>query len=186
MSGEFFERQERLPDGRIVRHTVEARRFAMTCINRHNGCKSKGHISALAQDWKTAHRFMRRSGWRISPDGTKATCPECMEAYGREEATMSEQFYDDEIAPVLMELAQKCEARGMSFIALCEFAQFEHGHTMTVREGASATTRIVRYAMETHGNVDLLVKALREDGKEHGHNSAYLAIIEREMTIALS
>ena len=30
---------------------------------------------------------------------------------------MSEQFYDDEIAPVLMELAQKCEARGMSFLA---------------------------------------------------------------------
>lgn len=81
-SGEFFERQERLSDGRVVKHTVEARRFTMTCINLGRGCLSSGRIAATAKDRQTALRFMRRSGWRISPDGRKATCPACMEAYG--------------------------------------------------------------------------------------------------------
>lgn len=81
-SGEFFERKVRLRDGRVVTEPIEARRWVVNCINVGRGCRSRGRASALASKEDVAHRLIRRTGWRISPDGRKATCPACMEAYG--------------------------------------------------------------------------------------------------------
>lgn len=41
----------------------------------------------------------------------------------------NEQFYDDEIAPALLEIAHKLQARGMAMVATVEYAPGERGST---------------------------------------------------------
>jgi len=48
---------------------------------------------------------------------------------------MSEEFYDDEISPVLTELANKCHENGMNFLSMVEFQPNEIGAT-TIMENA--------------------------------------------------
>ena len=91
---------------------------------------------------------------------------------------MSESFYDDEIAPKLMKLAKRCEERDMSLVALCEFERGDSGATLTVRENAGCSMRMVRYATQAFGNVDKLIMALIADGKKYGHSSMYLTMLE--------
>jgi hypothetical protein len=90
-----------------------------------------------------------------------------------------EDFYDREIAPVLLELAKKCEDRGLSFIAMAEWEPGETGRTMSVREGASINLRMALWAMQAQGNADSLILAMKRHGQDHGHNSMCLAMLDR-------
>ena len=40
---------------------------------------------------------------------------------------MSEKWYDEEVAPVLLDLSRKCEARGISMIAVVEYEPRQTG-----------------------------------------------------------
>ena len=91
---------------------------------------------------------------------------------------MSEAFYDREIAPALMELANKCEAEGLSLVAMCEFAPNDTGMTLTVREGAGVKLRLASWAIQAAGNADALIGKMLNAGVEHGHNSVYLTMLE--------
>ena len=91
---------------------------------------------------------------------------------------MSESFYEEEIAPELLKLAKRCEERGMSLVALCEFEKGNSGAVLTMRENAGCAMRIVRYAASAFGNADKLIMWLIQDGKKHGHDSIYLTLLE--------
>lgn len=90
-----------------------------------------------------------------------------------------EEFYDREIAPTLLELARKCQDNGLSFVAEVEWWPGEGGTTAAIAADASVTPRMVHMAARARGNVDALVIGLQRYGREHGHNSVVLGILER-------
>lgn len=88
-----------------------------------------------------------------------------------------EAFYDAEVAPALLELARKCEAGGLSFVASVEWSPDETGETLTIRSDAGVKIRMAAMAVQAHGNADALIGALVRYGETHGHNSAYLHLL---------
>lgn len=90
-----------------------------------------------------------------------------------------EAFYDAEIAPTLMALCKRCEANGMSFLAMVEWEPGRTGQTMGVREGASIALLMAFWSMQLLGNADALILKMMQHGANHGHNSAMLSLLER-------
>lgn len=88
-----------------------------------------------------------------------------------------EDFYDREIAPALLELANKCAENGLSFAAMVEWEPGETGRTMKVRDDAGIGIKMALWAMQAVGNADRLIWAMQKHGKEHGHNSICLAVL---------
>jgi hypothetical protein len=67
-----------------------------------------------------------------------------------------EDFYDNEVAPKLRELAQRCADNDMSFVAAVEY---EPGHVAHVEKMASINTwamDMVSLAIHAMGNLDKL------------------------------
>jgi hypothetical protein len=89
-----------------------------------------------------------------------------------------EQFYDSEIAPALLELARKCQNNGLSIAAMVEWEPGETGKTAALAQGSGVGIRMAETAMQAHGNVDVLIFALMKYGREHGHNSICLKVLE--------
>lgn len=89
---------------------------------------------------------------------------------------MSEEIYDQEIAPELRRLAERCKELGMSFIAQVEFSAHNTARTEVEIPGASCKQKLVHWAARSNGNVDSLFMAVDRHGKEHGHSSIYLKL----------
>lgn len=66
---------------------------------------------------------------------------------------MSEEFYDQEIAPKLKELAYACGARGLSFLAVVEYAPGECAQTRLLR--ADAGLQMAMLSMCAHHGVNV-------------------------------
>lgn len=96
--------------------------------------------------------------------------------------TENEKFYDEQIAPVLLELARKCKERGMAFLASVEYDPLTMGRGRTdympvdEADKLSAAQRIVHWAARCDGNIDKFFVACDLHGKEHGHSSIYLQL----------
>lgn len=90
-----------------------------------------------------------------------------------------EKFYDDEIAPALRALAERCAERGMSFAAAVQFADEGIGSTVKLSDPTHPALRMTAYAARSNGNADNLIWALQRDGREHGHNSVCLQMLAR-------
>jgi hypothetical protein len=58
-----------------------------------------------------------------------------------------EAFYDREIAPVLMELAGKCQENGLSIAAMVEWDPGETGRTAALTANAGFGIRMAETAM---------------------------------------
>lgn len=86
-----------------------------------------------------------------------------------------EDFYDAEIAPRLLEVAQLCEAQGMSIVAQVEYEPGKRGETSYEAGDASYPQRLVHWAARCHGNVDTLLLVMLRHAREHGHASIFLA-----------
>lgn len=79
-----------------------------------------------------------------------------------------EEFYDTEIAPVLLGLAAKCQESGLSMVCDVEWesdpAAFEldsgRGTTSVLAKGSSFAIRLVELAARVSGNVDGMIMAL--------------------------
>lgn len=85
-----------------------------------------------------------------------------------------EEFYDDEIAPVLGDLAKRCQENGLSFLAVVEWAPGETGRTFSQSPPAGLGIMSANIAAQANGNADSLIMALMKYGREHGHNSMCL------------
>lgn len=99
--------------------------------------------------------------------------------------TNQEEFYDREIAPVLAELAKKCQEKNISFCASVEYDPEHMGRGKTEFQAAtkpvlevSCAQILVHYAARCNGNVDALFMAIEKWAAEHGHNSIYLSSLE--------
>ena len=91
-----------------------------------------------------------------------------------------EKFYDVEIAPELRRMADRCSEHGMSFVAAVQFANESIGSTVKLSEAAHPCLRMTAYAARSNGNADTLIWALQKDGRDHGHNSVCLQMLEKK------
>lgn len=96
------------------------------------------------------------------------------------DAEERERFYDREIAPVLLALGEKCQANGLSLLAMCEWAPFEVGRTEYTVKDAGVSVVLTRAAMRARGNYDTLSIAMMKYAKQHGHQSVFLELMGRD------
>lgn len=89
-----------------------------------------------------------------------------------------ERFYDDEVAPKLLELSQACKARGMSFLGLVEYGPGLLARTESLQGDAGIGQLIAHWAARADGNVDALMMACRRHAQQHGHSSAVLHLLD--------
>lgn len=86
-----------------------------------------------------------------------------------------EEFYDKEIAPVLADLAKKCQDNDLNLLALCEWDRMQYGRTIAINhEWAGLVILCCNLFAKTHGNVDSLIWAIKEYAQKHGHSSIEL------------
>ena len=87
---------------------------------------------------------------------------------------MSEQFYDEEIAPVLMELAKKCNERGIPFVAVVEYEQGNFGTTADLPEQRGLPMDWAYVAARSNGNADVMIGHIAKQAQQAGHGSYFL------------
>lgn len=80
----------------------------------------------------------------------------------------NKEWYDTEIAPKLLEIAQQCEAHGVSMIAAVEYAPHEIGHTFTLQENAGLEIIAINHCTKTMPNIDGFILGLLRFCNEHG------------------
>lgn len=90
----------------------------------------------------------------------------------------NEIYYDDVIAPALLEMTKDMMARGMSFVALVEYDKGHCASTLTPVDAATASAEVLLTAMaaRSRGNVDSLVIGLAKHCREsnRSHSSIFL------------
>lgn len=90
-----------------------------------------------------------------------------------------EEFYDVEVAPVLLDLARRCQDRGLGFLALAQWSDTQFSRTVTLPKGGLAIlryTNALASAASPQGiNIDGFMLALMTVAREKGHSSAILA-----------
>ena len=70
------------------------------------------------------------------------------------ETTESEAWYDAEIAPALAALAQRCQERGMAFVAAVEYQPGDHAGTYLVGSDACLQMQMISMCSRSAPNVD--------------------------------
>ena len=85
-----------------------------------------------------------------------------------------EQFYDENIAPKLLDLGKLCEEHGLSICCTVEWSPEDRGHTIAFSENASTAMKIIKAAALCKGNVDAMFTAIIKLAKQVGHGSIYL------------
>lgn len=84
----------------------------------------------------------------------------------------NEAFYDAEVGPVLLDLARRCEARGIGFVASVEFAPGSFGTTANVPAQKSDGGMLTALAAKAMGNIDSLAIAwgrrIKAQRRPHG------------------
>lgn len=83
-------------------------------------------------------------------------------------AAKGEKFYDEVIAPKLLEISQLCRDAGMQFVAVVEYEHGEVGLTEQSHiDQAGPQFRLAVYGARCFGNADALINALLKDDKKH-------------------
>lgn len=86
----------------------------------------------------------------------------------------NEKFYDEEIAPALLDLCRRCNERGLSFLAAVEYGPGEVGRTSQFVEGYGLAIDNARVAILAGDNADTLIGFMAQKARETGHSSAHL------------
>jgi hypothetical protein len=84
------------------------------------------------------------------------------------EVSDDEAWYDTEIAPALAALAQRCNERKMSFVAVVEYQPGDRAGTYMLTEDAGLSMHMVSLCSRTAPNVDAYVINLARYCKKHG------------------
>lgn len=93
-----------------------------------------------------------------------------------------EDFYDREIAPLLLELAEKCQSNGLQFLAQVEWSSGDSAETVVYEPKTASVKTVLAYlAIKAHGNFDTFMNAILRYAKEKGHNSVYLHLLESQL-----
>lgn len=75
----------------------------------------------------------------------------------------TEQEYDDIIAPMLAEVAEKADELGMSLIARVEWQPGESGITQ-IGKMTGVGQIMTQYAAHSHGNIDKMILSMQRAG----------------------
>jgi hypothetical protein len=87
------------------------------------------------------------------------------------EVPPDEAWYDAEIAPALADLAKRCHARGMAFVAVVEYTPGNRGGTYYMTENAGIAMVMLRLCAQTAPNVDGYVISLKRHCECAGINT---------------
>jgi len=90
---------------------------------------------------------------------------------------MSEQIYDEQIAPKLLELARICNTHGMPFLATVEYAPGDYGTTADMPADRSLPMDWAYVAARSRGNADTLIMHMMRQAEERGHGSICLKML---------
>lgn len=85
-----------------------------------------------------------------------------------------EAFYDQVIAPELGRLGKLCEERGISFLAMAEWAPGESGLSLTAQAERGLVMMWTIWAATCRGNADALIGAIARRAGMTGHSSIML------------
>lgn len=86
-----------------------------------------------------------------------------------------ERFYDEEIAPALGAIMQRCNDAGMSILVYAEYEPGNCGQSVAMQPSAGISFRLAEVAARSNGNVDTLIIALMKYATAHGHSSVILS-----------
>ena len=76
----------------------------------------------------------------------------------------TEQEYDEILAPMLAEVAQKSADLGMSFVARVEWEPGEAGITQIGPQDISIGQRMAWFAVHSQGNIDKMILSMQRAG----------------------
>jgi len=80
----------------------------------------------------------------------------------------NEEWYDAELAPALKALADRCNERGMSLVAVAEYEPDERGGTYSLTPEAGLAMQMLRFLGHAGENVDAFWLALRRHCTKRG------------------
>jgi hypothetical protein len=95
------------------------------------------------------------------------------------EKTENEAWYDAEITPALTELAARCHARGMSFLASVEYQPDDRAGTYYMTESAGTAMRMLYLCARTMPNIDRYVFALRQLAEDRDMDTSSSMVLTR-------
>ena len=93
-----------------------------------------------------------------------------------------ERFYDVEIAPALSALGLRCQERGLSFLAVVEYAVGEIGKTATLQAERGPQIDWAYVAATAAGNADSMILHIMRKAETTGHSSMCLNVLGMPMT----
>lgn len=93
---------------------------------------------------------------------------------------MSEAFYDEHIAPKLMEVAKLCEEQGIPMQAFVWYDEENLGATRVGPSEPNPSYTLVNAASISKGNIDLMCIGLARRVKEENDSSIALRFFRKE------
>ena len=87
---------------------------------------------------------------------------------------MSEQVYDEIVAPMLLEVMKVCHEHGMPIAATVEYAPGEYGTSADLPADRSLPMDWAYVAARSNGNADVLIGHLVSQAEVRGHGSVFL------------
>lgn len=80
---------------------------------------------------------------------------------------MSEALYDEKIGPMLLEVGKLCEASGLPFLAVVEYAPGEFGQSQFMPKDCSLPMTMANIAARCRGNLDAFMLSLLRHCREN-------------------
>lgn len=90
-----------------------------------------------------------------------------------------EDFYDAEIAPVLLDLANKCAERGLHFLAQVEYEPGEFGLTRKFADNPHLAMIMLEICARAKHNIDSYLIALLRHADEFGIDTSQSIFLNR-------
>jgi len=88
----------------------------------------------------------------------------------------AERYYDEVLAPRLLELAEDAAKHGLPCLCVVELSPDRHGRTQCAADRQPGLPfQLIAWAAQTMGNVDALWMAVQRHARAHGHSSIFLA-----------
>lgn len=92
-----------------------------------------------------------------------------------------EEWYDTEISPKLLELAEECGKRGLSFVAAVEYAPDSIAHVRRFTDSPGLKMTMIDHCAKTAPNIDGYVIGLARYCTEKGIDTG-ASIVMRKLT----
>jgi hypothetical protein len=90
----------------------------------------------------------------------------------------TEKIYDEEIAPQLLAIAERCRKLGFSIIVRVEFnsEKAHHGRTEVLQQNATIAQKIAHWAARCNANVDALMTPIMRYAEENGQTDESMVL----------